>query len=55
MASDQNKQGPGKFRPALLTKAKMLWDQFLVQPAVPHDGGKPVHQADWAIGPVAAK
>ena len=50
MASDQNKQGPGKFRPGLLTKAKMLWDQFLAQPAVPHDVGKPVRQADWAIG-----
>jgi hypothetical protein len=51
MASDQNKQGPGMFRPALLTKAKMLWDQFLAHPAVPHDGGKPVRQAAWAIGP----
>jgi hypothetical protein len=50
MASDQNKQGPGKFRPGLFTKAKMLWDQFLAQPAVPHDVGKPVRQADWAIG-----
>jgi hypothetical protein len=50
MASDQNKQGPGKFRPGLLTKAKMLWDQFLAQPAVPHDVGKRVRQADWAIG-----
>jgi hypothetical protein len=39
------------FRPALLTKAKMLWDQFLAHPAVPHDGGKPVRQAAWAIGP----
>jgi hypothetical protein len=28
----------------------MLWDQFLAQPAVPHDVGKPVRQADWAIG-----
>jgi hypothetical protein len=46
MASDQNKQGPGKFRLGLFTKAKMLWDQFLAQPAVPHDVGKPVRQAD---------